>query len=107
MAENLELLFQGFSRLSRSERLERLKTMAHLNDEDLEILDGTIPFDLNLAEHFIENLIGSFPLPLGLAAYFRINGRDIPVPMAIEETSVVAACSATAKWIRSYGGEIT
>ncbi len=107
MAENLEILFQGFSKLTRSERLERLKTMAHLSDEDLEIIDGTIPFDLNLAEHFIENLIGSFPLPLGLAAYFRINGRDIPVPMAIEETSVVAACSSTAKWIRSHGGEIT
>jgi hydroxymethylglutaryl-CoA reductase len=107
MAENLELLFQGFSKLSRSERLERLKTMAHLSDEDLEILDGTVPFDLDLAEHFIENLIGSFPLPLGLAANFRVNGRDIPVPMAIEETSVVAACSATAKWIRTHGGGLT
>ena len=34
-------------------------------------------------EHFIENLIGYFPLPLGLAAYFRIDGRDVPIPMAI------------------------
>ena len=108
MAENLEHLFQGFSKLSREERLERLKTMCHLSDEDLEILDGTAPFDLDLAEHFIENLIGSFPLPLGLAAYFRIDGRDVPVPMAIEETSVVAACSATAKWIRTHqNGAIT
>jgi len=107
MAENLELLFQGFSKLSRSERLDRLKTMSHLSDEDLDVLDGTAPFDLDLAEHFIENLIGSFSLPLGLAAYFRIDGRDIPIPMAIEETSVVAACSATAKWIRTHvGGEI-
>ncbi|HEY8279603.1 MAG TPA: hydroxymethylglutaryl-CoA reductase, degradative [Bdellovibrionota bacterium] len=107
MAENLELLFQGFSKLSRGERLDRLKTMAHLSDEDLEVLDGTLPFNLDLAEHFIENLVGSFPLPLGIAAYFRIDGRDVPVPMAIEETSVVAACSATAKWIRSHqGGEI-
>jgi hydroxymethylglutaryl-CoA reductase len=104
MAENLEHLFQGFSKLSRSERLERLKTMSHLSDEDLEILEGTSPFDLDLAEHFIENLIGSFPLPLGLAAYFRIDGRDVPIPMAIEETSVVAACSATAKWIRNHQG---
>ena len=77
MAENLEHLFQGFSKLSRFERLDRLKTMAHLSDEDLEVLDGTLPFDLDLAEHFIENLIGSFPLPLGLAAYFRIDGRDV------------------------------
>lgn len=108
MAENLEQLFAGFSKLSRAERLERLKGMAHLSDEDLDILEGTKAFDLDLAEHFIENLIGSFPIPLGLAAYFRIDGRDVPIPMAIEETSVVAACSATAKWIRSYeGGAIT
>lgn len=107
MAENLEQLFQGFSKLSRGERLERLKTMSNLSDSDLEVLDGTLPFNLDLAEHFIENLIGSMPIPLGLAAYFRIDGRDVPVPMAIEETSVVAACSATAKWIRSHdGGEI-
>lgn len=107
MAENLEQLFQGFSKLSREERLDRLKTMSHLSDEDLDVLDGTAPFRLDLAEHFIENLIGYFPMPLGLAAYFRIDGRDVPVPMAIEETSVVAACSATAKWIRSHdGGEI-
>jgi hydroxymethylglutaryl-CoA reductase len=107
MAENLEQLFSGFSKLSREERLERLKTMSHLSDEDLEVLDGTLPFRLDLAEHFIENLIGYFPVPLGLAAYFRIDGRDVPIPMAIEETSVVAACSATAKWIRNHdGGEI-
>lgn len=107
MAENLELLFQGFSKLSREDRLDRLKTMANLSDEDLEVLDGSAPFNLDLAEHFIENLIGSFPLPLGLASYFRIDGRDVPIPMAIEETSVVAACSSTAKWIRSHdGGEI-
>jgi len=104
MAENLEHLFQGFSKLSREERLDRLKTMSHLSGDDLDILDGTVPFNLDLAEHFIENLIGSFPLPLGLAAYFRIDGRDIPIPMAIEETSVVAACSATAKWIRGHEG---
>lgn len=107
MAENLETLFQGFHKLSREERLDRLKSMSHLSGEDLDVLEGKIPFDLELAEHFVENLIGSFPLPLGLASYFRIDGRDVPVPMAIEETSVVAACSSTAKWIRSQGGSIT
>jgi hydroxymethylglutaryl-CoA reductase len=106
MAENLEILFQGFSKLSREERLDRLKSMSHLSDEDLEVLEG--PFPLDLGDHLIENFIGTFPLPLGLAAYFRIDGRDIPIPMAIEETSVIAACSGTAKWIRSHqGGGIT
>lgn len=108
MAENLELLFQGFHKLSREERLDRLKSMSNLSDEDLDVLEGKTPFDLDLAEHFVENLIGSFPMPLGLAAYFRIDGRDVPVPMAIEETSVIAACSGTAKWVRSHeGGAIT
>ncbi|RZA04501.1 MAG: hydroxymethylglutaryl-CoA reductase, degradative, partial [Proteobacteria bacterium] len=108
MAENLESLFAGFSKLSREERLERLKMMSHLSDDDLDVLEGKTPFDLELAEHFVENLIGTFPMPLGLAAYFRIDGRDIPIPMAIEETSVIAACSGTAKWIRSHdGGGIT
>lgn len=105
MAENLEILFQGFSKLSREERLDRLKSMSNLSDEDLNVLEG--PFPLDLGEHLIENFIGTFPLPLGLAAYFRIDGKDIPIPMAIEETSVIAACSGTAKWIRSHqGGEI-
>lgn len=107
MAENLESLFQGYSKLSREERLDRLKSMSHLSDEDLEILEGKNPLDLDLAEHFVENLIGTFPLPLGLATYFRIDGRDLPIPMAIEETSVVAACSGTAKWIRTHEGSIT
>ena len=104
MAENLESLFAGFSKLSREERLERLKMMSHLSDDDLDVLEGKTPFDLDLAEHFVENLVGTFPMPLGLAAYFRIDGRDVPVPMAIEETSVIAACSGTAKWIRSHDG---
>ena len=108
MAENLEALFQGYSKLSREERLERLKKMSHLSGEDLEILEGKIPLDLDLAEHFVENLVGYFPMPLGIATYFRVDGRDIPIPMAIEETSVIAACSGTAKWIRSFdNAEIT
>lgn len=104
MAENLEALFQGYSKLSREERLSRLKSMSNLSDSDLDILEGKNPLDLELAEHFVENLIGTFPMPLGLATYFRIDGRDIPIPMAVEETSVIAACSGTAKWIRSHEG---
>jgi hydroxymethylglutaryl-CoA reductase len=78
--------------------------MAHLSDEDLEVLEGKIPLDLDRAEHFIENLVGSFPIPLGIATYMNVDGRDLPVPMAIEETSVVAAVSGTAKWIRGHEG---
>lgn len=104
MAENLEPLFHGFSKLSRTDRLIRLKQMSGLSDADLEILEGKTTFDLNLAENFIENVVGVFPIPLGIAAYLHIDGRDVPVPMAIEETSVVAAVSGTAKWVRGHEG---
>lgn len=107
MAENLEPLFAGFSKLSREERLLRLKKMARLNDEDLDILEGKKAFNTDLAENFIENLVGTFPIPLGIATYFNIDGRDLAIPMAIEETSVVAAASATAKWLRTLDGKIT
>lgn len=108
MAESLDHLFHGFAKISRDERLARLKSMANLSDADLDVLEGKQGFNLDLAENFIENVVGYFPLPLGIAAYFRIDGRDVPIPMAIEETSVVAACSGTAKWIRSHeGAEIT
>ena len=55
----------------------------------------------------IENAIGTFQLPLGIAQNFLINGREVPVPMAIEEPSVVAGASFMARLARSGGGFIT
>jgi len=52
----------------------------------------------------IENVIGAFPLPLGVATNFLINNRDYLIPMAIEEPSVVAAASHAAKMVRDGGG---
>jgi len=52
----------------------------------------------------IENVIGVFPLPLGIATNFKINGKDFLIPMAIEEPSVVAAASYAAKLARPGGG---
>ena len=57
-----------------------------------------------LVEVFIENGIGAFSLPLGVATNVRVNGRDVLVPMAVEETSVVAAASHGAKLARAGGG---
>ncbi len=99
-------LFSGFSKLNREERLERLYQMGALTQEDIEHFSGSTQMDPSLAEHFIENVIGYFQLPLGVAANFVIDGRAVPVPMAVEETSIIAAASKTAKWIREHG-EIT
>ena len=60
--------------------------------------------DLGAADHMIENVIGTMPLPLGIAVNFLINGREYLVPMVVEEPSVVAAASNAAKLARVKGG---
>lgn len=56
-----------------------------------------------IADYMIENCIGVMPLPLGLGLGFKINGQNYQVPMAIEEPSVIAACSAIAKIVSEKG----
>jgi hydroxymethylglutaryl-CoA reductase len=51
------------------------------------------------ADHMIENCIGVMPLPLGLGTGFKVNGKNYVVPMAIEEPSVIAACSTVARMV--------
>lgn len=97
--------FEGFSKLSLEQRLERLREFASLSPEELEVLSGTgTSLTLDQAEHLIENVVGLFSLPLGVATNFRIDGRDLILPMAVEETSIIAAASASAKWVRRNGG---
>ena len=56
------------------------------------------------ADHMVENVIGTFALPLGIGLNFQVNGKDVLVPMAIEEPSVVAGASFMAKLVRAGGG---
>lgn len=96
--------FNGFSKLNREQRLQRLMAMGALTPEDLVYLNHSVdPALVNLSEKWVENLIGCFPLPLGVAAHFKIDGRDYAIPMVVEETSIIAAASATAKWVRESG----
>lgn len=99
----VEKLFDGFSKLSREERFERLIKLGALNKQDVHFLESGGVQDAGLAEKFIENVIGYFQLPLGVATNFNIDGKDMIIPMAVEETSIVAAASKTAKWIRANG----
>lgn len=105
MAVNIryEELFSGFSKLQREERLSRLLEMGALNEEDFQFLRKGAPVDPELAEKFIENVLGYFQLPLGVAANFVIDGNALAIPMAVEETSIIAAASKTAKWVRQCG----
>jgi len=96
-------LFQGFSRLDRAERFQRLVQLGALTVDDLQYLrDGGVQ-DTLLADKLIENVIGYFQLPLGVATNFCIDGKDYVIPLAVEETSIIAALSKTAKWIRQQG----
>jgi hydroxymethylglutaryl-CoA reductase len=100
--------FEGFSKLSLEERRQRLAQFASLNAEELEILwGGEHALTISQAEHLIENVVGRFSLPLGIATNFMIDGREVAIPMAVEETSIIAAASASAKWVRRNGGFTT
>ncbi|UCH59520.1 MAG: hydroxymethylglutaryl-CoA reductase, degradative [Anaerolineales bacterium] len=92
----------GFHHLPLQERL--LQLGQRLSQRELETLSGAAGLDPAQADHMIENVVGTFNLPLGLALNFIVNGRDVLVPMVIEEPSVVAGASYMAKLARSTGG---
>jgi hydroxymethylglutaryl-CoA reductase len=94
----------GFYKLSPKERLERVKDFAGLSDDECALLQDTGSLSLEAADRMIENVVGTFPLPLGIGVNFLINNRDCLVPMVIEEPSVVAAASYAAKMVREGGG---
>jgi len=97
----------GFYKLSIDERLKLVKDFAGLTDDEVNMLKAPSSLSLDLANRMIENVIGVFPMPMGIAVNFLINGRDYLIPMVIEETSVVAAASYGAKMTRSKGGIFT
>ncbi len=105
--EMFEELLREFHRIPFDERQARLARWCDLDPQELQILKGVNALPVETAEHFIENVIGVFPIPMGVATYFNIDGRDVFIPMAVEETSIIAAVSATAKWVRKSGGHIT
>ena len=96
-------LFKGFSKLAFEQRLKSLNDVGLITSEDVHFLRQGGTKDIALAENFVENVIGYFQLPLGVATNFNIDGKDVVVPMAVEETSIIAAASKTAKWIRENG----
>ena len=97
----------GFHRLSVSERLGKLQEFAALNDEEVALLNRRAHLDIETADRMIENVVGTFELPLGIATNLLINGKEYLVPLAVEESSVVAALSNAANMVRSGGGFFT
>ena len=94
----------GFYNLSLEARLAELARRAELSAEDLQVLSGAAGLQLEQADHMIENVVGLHALPLGIALNFVVNGREVLVPMVVEEPSIVAGASFMAKLARAGGG---
>lgn len=95
---------KGFYQLPLEARQEELVQRGYLTREDLESFSPAGGLSLDTADHMIENVIGTFSLPVGIALNFQINGAEVLVPMALEEPSVVAGASFMAKLARAGGG---
>ena len=94
----------GFYKKKPSERLEYVKKFANLSEEETNAIGGYGALGEETANRMIENVVGTFPLPLGIAANFMVNKKEYMVPMAVEEPSVVAAATHMAKGTRKTGG---
>lgn len=94
----------GFYKYSISKRLQIIGETAGLTEGELDLLQQFGSLSEDQTDRMIENVIGVMPIPLGVAANFIVNGREVFVPMATEEPSVVAAASNMAKAARIKGG---
>ena len=106
--QQMTKIVNGFSKLSKLEKIDWL-TSTYFNNEHKvkQILMqywNSNPVLQDLHDDFIENTISNFYVPFGIAPNFVINGKDYVVPMAIEESSVVAAASLVAKFWSTRGG---
>lgn len=92
----------GFYKLPIEKRVEFVKDFSDLNEDETNLFTSCLNMDI--ADRMIENVLGTFEMPLGIAVNFLINGKDYLIPMAIEESSVVAAASNAAKIARIKDG---
>lgn len=97
-------VISGFYKLPIKERLAIVKDFAGLTDDEIALLENTGAVSFDTVNHMVENVIGVFPEPLGIAVNFQINGKDYLIPMATEEPSVIAAACYAAKMVRDGGG---
>lgn len=87
----------GFYKLNIDERLSLLKKHRNLSDDEASLLKNSGALSLDIADRMIENVVGAMHLPFAVATHFKINGKEMLIPMSIEEPSVVAAACKAAK----------
>ncbi|MBA1434786.1 hydroxymethylglutaryl-CoA reductase, degradative [Bombilactobacillus bombi] len=95
-----------FYQLTTSQRLQKLQEQGYLTASEVHLLQNSTALSETVGSHLIENYVGNFPLPLGLANHFVINSQDYLIPMVTEEPSVIAAASNAAQRM-AYSGGIT
>ena len=95
----------GFYKLPPEERLKVIAEMTGLSGDDVAQLSAGL--GVEQADRMVENVIGTFQVPLGIATNFIIDGRELAIPMATEEPSVIAAASNGARMAREGGGFVT
>ena len=95
---------EGFRNLTPAERWEKVIAATGLSAQDAALLSAPGALPIGTADGMIENVVGTFELPLGVAANFTVNGTDYIIPMAVEEPSIIAAASYMARIARDCGG---
>ena len=94
----------SFYKTTIAQRRAAVADAAGLSEQDLEHALVAGGLTCEVADKFVENVIGTYALPLGIALNVRVNDVDHLVPMVVEEPSVVAAASNAAKMVRAGGG---
>ncbi|MFO0692717.1 MAG: hydroxymethylglutaryl-CoA reductase, degradative [Polyangiales bacterium] len=104
MSRNTTSRIPGFYEKTLEQRLARIVETGLLTPESQAFLESGGGLEPHVADLMSENVIGCYGLPLSLALNFRVNQRDVLVPMAVEEPSVVAGASNAARLVRMTGG---
>ena len=99
--------YSGFHKLTLEQRAAEVAEFSGLTAEEIGRLTNPGALSNEIADHVIENVIGTYQLPVGVAMNFLINGKEYVIPMVLEEASVVAAASNAAKMARAGGGFTT
>ncbi|PKN89828.1 MAG: hypothetical protein CVU45_05655 [Chloroflexi bacterium HGW-Chloroflexi-7] len=99
-----DVLHKKFYELNLADRLTQLSRESGVPLDELKVLSGNGGLSADQADHMVENAVGVFGLPLGVARNFLVNGREVLVPMAVEEPSVIAGASFMAKLAHQGGG---
>lgn len=96
--------FPGFYKVTVDERRSLVSEATGSLPAEIEQALAGGGLDAETADKFVENVLGTYALPYGVALNVRVNGKDFVVPMVVEEPSVVAAASNAAKMVRAGGG---